>query len=400
PTYPIPVPPVSLLSPTCLPPVPLVFLTCVPHLSQLCPSPVSPLSHLSHLCPSRVPHLSHLSLTCPSPVPPVPHLSLTCPTCVPHLSLTCLTCPSPVPTCPHAVHVRSRWAPRRDSLHLLPRGRCGRWRRRHRRHRRHRRGDHAELRGAAGTAHAHRAVFRDDVTTGGAPGGGPALHRPTRTSLLPEVGGSPSHAGREAPGTAQRSGAPAPGQDQQLDRAAVQDHPRLLHGEHQIRTGPRTGDYLGFFGDYLGFFGVVWGYGAPAVTPNPTEQGRDPVQGSRACRGCGGSRGWAAEQPARGPAGRLLEGLGTSCEIGHLGWPGRQQEGLQTGRDWGKLGMGLGTLGIGLVTGINGMGGLEQLQMDNEVLHQQVEELKNKNLLLRAQLRQHGLEIVIKNDTH
>ncbi|XP_041335617.1 upstream stimulatory factor 1 [Pyrgilauda ruficollis] len=44
--------------------------------------------------------------------------------------------------------------------------------------------------------------------------------------------------------------------------------------------------------------------------------------------------------------------------------------------------------------------GLDQLQMDNEVLRQQVEELKNKNLLLRAQLRQHGLEIVIKNDTH
>ncbi|XP_071970511.1 upstream stimulatory factor 1 isoform X2 [Engystomops pustulosus] len=41
---------------------------------------------------------------------------------------------------------------------------------------------------------------------------------------------------------------------------------------------------------------------------------------------------------------------------------------------------------------------LEQLQMDNEVLRQQVEDLKNKNLLLRAQLRHHGVEIVIKND--
>lgn len=30
----------------------------------------------------------------------------------------------------------------------------------------------------------------------------------------------------------------------------------------------------------------------------------------------------------------------------------------------------------------------------------QVEDLKNKNLILRAQLRQHGVEIVIKNDTH
>ncbi|XP_054035195.1 upstream stimulatory factor 1 isoform X2 [Dryobates pubescens] len=44
--------------------------------------------------------------------------------------------------------------------------------------------------------------------------------------------------------------------------------------------------------------------------------------------------------------------------------------------------------------------GLDQLQMDNEVLRQQVEELKNKNLILRAQLRQHGVEIVIKNDSH
>ncbi|XP_067425603.1 upstream stimulatory factor 1 isoform X3 [Emydura macquarii macquarii] len=44
--------------------------------------------------------------------------------------------------------------------------------------------------------------------------------------------------------------------------------------------------------------------------------------------------------------------------------------------------------------------GLDQLQMDNEVLRQQVEELKNKNLILRAQLRQHGVEIIIKNDTH
>ncbi|KAM9114464.1 upstream stimulatory factor 1 isoform 1-T1 [Pangshura tecta] len=44
--------------------------------------------------------------------------------------------------------------------------------------------------------------------------------------------------------------------------------------------------------------------------------------------------------------------------------------------------------------------GLDQLQMDNDVLRQQVEDLKNKNLILRAQLRQHGVEIIIKNDTH
>ncbi|XP_040267786.1 upstream stimulatory factor 1 isoform X2 [Bufo bufo] len=42
---------------------------------------------------------------------------------------------------------------------------------------------------------------------------------------------------------------------------------------------------------------------------------------------------------------------------------------------------------------------VEQLQMDNEVLRQQVEDLKNKNLILRAQLQHHGVEIVIKNDT-
>ncbi|XP_053331165.1 upstream stimulatory factor 1 isoform X2 [Spea bombifrons] len=42
---------------------------------------------------------------------------------------------------------------------------------------------------------------------------------------------------------------------------------------------------------------------------------------------------------------------------------------------------------------------LEQLQMDNELLRQQVEDLKNKNLILRAQLRHHGVEIIIKNDS-
>ncbi|KAM4664366.1 upstream stimulatory factor 1 isoform 2-T2 [Discoglossus pictus] len=42
---------------------------------------------------------------------------------------------------------------------------------------------------------------------------------------------------------------------------------------------------------------------------------------------------------------------------------------------------------------------LDQLQMDNELLRQQVEDLKNKNLILRAQLRHHGVEIIIKNDT-
>ncbi|KFO26486.1 Upstream stimulatory factor 1 [Fukomys damarensis] len=43
--------------------------------------------------------------------------------------------------------------------------------------------------------------------------------------------------------------------------------------------------------------------------------------------------------------------------------------------------------------------GLDQLQLDNDVLRQQVEDLKNKNLLLRAQLQHHGLEAVIKNDS-
>ncbi|KAG8146615.1 putative Upstream stimulatory factor 1 protein [Naja naja] len=40
--------------------------------------------------------------------------------------------------------------------------------------------------------------------------------------------------------------------------------------------------------------------------------------------------------------------------------------------------------------------GLDQLQLDNGVLRQQVEDLKNKNLILRAQLRQHGVEVIIK----
>nr|Q07957.1 RecName: Full=Upstream stimulatory factor 1; Short=USF; AltName: Full=B1 factor; AltName: Full=SPF1 [Xenopus borealis]AAA49651.1 B1 protein [Xenopus borealis]AAA49652.1 B2 protein [Xenopus borealis] len=43
---------------------------------------------------------------------------------------------------------------------------------------------------------------------------------------------------------------------------------------------------------------------------------------------------------------------------------------------------------------------LDQLQMDNEVLRQQVEDLKNNNLTLRTQLRHHGVEIIIKSDTH
>ncbi|KAF6076293.1 upstream transcription factor 1 [Phyllostomus discolor] len=44
--------------------------------------------------------------------------------------------------------------------------------------------------------------------------------------------------------------------------------------------------------------------------------------------------------------------------------------------------------------------GLDQLQLDNDVLRQQVEDLKNKNLLLRAQLRHHGVEVVIKHDSN
>ncbi|KAJ1064615.1 hypothetical protein K5549_017355, partial [Capra hircus] len=47
--------------------------------------------------------------------------------------------------------------------------------------------------------------------------------------------------------------------------------------------------------------------------------------------------------------------------------------------------------------------GLDQLQLDNDVLplsHVQVEDLKNKNLLLRAQLRHHGVEVVIKSDSN
>ncbi|XP_063172826.1 upstream stimulatory factor 1 isoform X2 [Candoia aspera] len=43
--------------------------------------------------------------------------------------------------------------------------------------------------------------------------------------------------------------------------------------------------------------------------------------------------------------------------------------------------------------------GLDQLQVDNGLLRQQVEDLKNKNLILRAQLRQHGVEVIIK-ETH
>ncbi|EPQ05364.1 Upstream stimulatory factor 2 [Myotis brandtii] len=36
----------------------------------------------------------------------------------------------------------------------------------------------------------------------------------------------------------------------------------------------------------------------------------------------------------------------------------------------------------------------ERLQMDNELLRQQIEELKNENAVLRAQLQQHNLEMV------
>lgn len=36
----------------------------------------------------------------------------------------------------------------------------------------------------------------------------------------------------------------------------------------------------------------------------------------------------------------------------------------------------------------------DRLQMDNDMLRQQVEELKNENALLRSQLQQHGIEIV------
>lgn len=36
----------------------------------------------------------------------------------------------------------------------------------------------------------------------------------------------------------------------------------------------------------------------------------------------------------------------------------------------------------------------ERVSVDNELLRQQVEELKNENTLLRTQLQQHGIEIV------
>ncbi|XP_069798517.1 upstream stimulatory factor 2-like [Narcine bancroftii] len=36
----------------------------------------------------------------------------------------------------------------------------------------------------------------------------------------------------------------------------------------------------------------------------------------------------------------------------------------------------------------------ERLQMDNEMLRQQIDDLKNENTLLRAQLQQHGIELV------
>ncbi|KAM4871492.1 upstream stimulatory factor 1-like [Thomomys bottae] len=44
--------------------------------------------------------------------------------------------------------------------------------------------------------------------------------------------------------------------------------------------------------------------------------------------------------------------------------------------------------------------GLSQLQLDNDDLRQQVEDLKTKNLLLRAQLQHHGLEVIVKNDSN
>uniref|UniRef100_A0A3Q2WY87 Upstream stimulatory factor 2 n=1 Tax=Haplochromis burtoni TaxID=8153 RepID=A0A3Q2WY87_HAPBU len=37
---------------------------------------------------------------------------------------------------------------------------------------------------------------------------------------------------------------------------------------------------------------------------------------------------------------------------------------------------------------------VERIQMDNELCRQQIEELKNENALLRAQLQQHGIEMV------
>ncbi|XP_072776898.1 upstream stimulatory factor 2 isoform X6 [Taeniopygia guttata] len=81
-----------------------------------------------------------------------------------------------------------------------------------------------------------------------------------------EAGGAAGAAGRATASAAQRGGAAAPGQDQQLDRAALQDHPRLRRRQRQIRG----------------------------------EQGRDPVQGVRLRAGA------SPEQPA--PAGDLQRG--------------------------------------------------------------------------------------------
>lgn len=58
-----------------------------------------------------------------------------------------------------------------------------------------------------------------------------------------------------------RSGAPAPGQNQQLDCAALQDYPRLLHGEHQVGAGRGQGE-RGCRGDVGLGWSVGWRIGS------------------------------------------------------------------------------------------------------------------------------------------
>ncbi|CAN8178796.1 unnamed protein product, partial [Coccothraustes coccothraustes] len=99
-------------------------------------------------------------------------------------------------------------------------------------------------------------------------GEGPARPRPPRPRLLAEAGGAAGAAGRATASAAQRGGAAAPGQDQQLDRAALQDHPRLRRRRRQIRR----------------------------------EQGRHPVQGLRiTCGSCARATS-ACRKPSKRPS--------------------------------------------------------------------------------------------------
>ncbi|KAK2512104.1 hypothetical protein Q9966_016463 [Columba livia] len=172
----------------------------------------------------------------------------------------------------------------------------------------------------SGAGTGGRSVLCDDDASGRFAAGDPTQHRAPRAPVLPEAGGAAGPAGRATTSAAQRGRAAPPGQDQQLDRPTVQDHPRLRRRQQQ-NGGEQRGDPVQ---------GVRLRAGAAAEQPAPAgdvQGGRAAADGQRAAAQTDGraeERECAAETTTAEPGGwdREQPGTGTVTPWGHpLGTP-------------------------------------------------------------------------------